>query len=365
MGILSYPMLILFSLIPVCISLLALHGMLAGRKRSHGDHHSKAESQPRVLVMMPCKGEDIKFDETLQAVKNQDYPNYKMVAIVDSYTDAACEALARHGIETLISDEKLLTSTDCSGKNRALITALALNSKDFGAYVVIDSDTTVGKNWLKDLVTPLVLTESVGLSTTFPLFYPLDGFWSRVKTVWGLVGSSMQNSRRTIFPWGGSMAFKQKLLPAAIMELSRSTADDIALGKACKELGMEVISVPEARPIVYVKETFSTFSEWSVRQTALSILGNSSIFKYGMVYYSAFCINDLILLYLLYLHSTISALFALPILLNIIGFCLATGMYSPIYYIIVAFMPFVYAANLIAGRHIKHITWRGAGYKLH
>jgi cellulose synthase/poly-beta-1,6-N-acetylglucosamine synthase-like glycosyltransferase len=313
---------------------------------------------------MPCKGIDIRFDETLEAVKKQSYTECELVAVVDSESDPAYSVLARHGIKTIISDPELIKTTSCSGKNRAVMTALSLHSEAFELFVVVDSDTTVGTEWLGALIMPLAADDRVGVSTTFPLFYPLGGFWSMTKTVWGLVGSSMQNDRRTRFVWGGSMAFRSKLVKTALVELSRSTADDIAIGKACKELGMDIVSVPRARPIVYVKETFGTFSEWSVRQTALSILGNRRLFKYGVAYYALFCVNDFALLYAAYAHSILAVLFAIPILLNILGFCLATGFYNPIYYLIVAFMPIVYLVDLVLGRLKKNIRWRGADYKL-
>jgi cellulose synthase/poly-beta-1,6-N-acetylglucosamine synthase-like glycosyltransferase len=352
------------SLIPAGLSIIAASGAIKRLFRRENMRRSNNAAEAKALVIMPCKGEDIRFEDTLEAVKAQGYRDYKIVAVTDSDEDPAYALLAKHGIETVITDKALLENTDCSGKNRAVITALNLYSDAFDIFVVLDSDTTVGVDWLGLLAAPLMADERIGLTTTFPLFYPLSGFWSKVKTVWGLAGIGMQDDERTIFAWGGSMAFKSSIIKAAIRELSNSTADDIALGKACKELGLKIAAVSNARPTVYVNETFKTFAEWSVRQTALSILGNRNVFTYGIAYYSAFCVNDLALLYLLYLSSPLALLFALPVLISVIGFYVQTKMRSPIYCIIVALMPLVYMADLIAGRRTKRIRWRGAEYRL-
>ena len=351
-------------IIPIGLTLLSLRGMIKSMRFRPYKLDGTYEKEPAVLVIMPCKGEDIRFEETLKAIKRQDYDNYKLVAVVDSKNDAAYAPLMKHRIKTIITDSKISKTTNCSGKNRAIITCLELYAGDFDIFMVLDSDTTVMESWLQRLIAPLIQDRNVGLTTTFPLFYPISGFWSRVKTVWGLVGTSMQSDKRTIFAWGGSMAFRAGIVSAAIKELSNSTADDIALGKACSKRGLGIVAVPEARPLVYVKETFGTFAEWSIRQTALSILGNGMVFRYGMIYYSAFCINNALLLLLLYGNSPLSIIFILPILMNMLGFNMQTKMLNPLYYLIVAFMPLVYAIDLLIGKRTRSIRWRGSDYKL-
>ncbi len=344
------------------LTLLGLSRALRGPKRQRAARTKGRE--PSVLVIMPCKGIDLNFDDTIEAAKHQSYGNYEIIGVIDSDDDPSHEILERHGVRVMITDRRRMPER-CSGKSFAILTALRNLGREYDVFVVLDSDTTVGRDWLRLLVRPLLSDDSIGVSTTFPTFSPVSGFWSRVKLVWGLVGRSMQNSSRTMFPWGGSMAFKRTLLDRVVAELARNASDDIAVGRASRSMGLGVVSVPRAMPTVFVKESFGTFYEWSVRQTAWALQGNGALFKYGVTYYSAFCLNDVLLAYYAAALSPMAAIFAAPLLLNIAGFCAQTRRYSPAYYPIVALMPVLYLADLLAGKTARRVRWRGATYRLY
>ncbi len=83
-------------------------------------------------------------------------------------------------------------------------------------------------------------------------------------------------SKRTRFGWGGSLAFRRDLVDSRLMHLLSSSqysvSDDISITKRAREKRMEIAYVDDAAPIVYTKETRSSFFEWANRQTALPFL---------------------------------------------------------------------------------------------
>ncbi|MDE1860037.1 MAG: glycosyltransferase family 2 protein, partial [Candidatus Micrarchaeota archaeon] len=175
---------------------------------------SSSRFRPRTLIIVPCKGKDLGIEQNLKSLMNQDYKNYKVIAVVDSKKDPAIPYIKRSKINLLISDFK---SERASGKVRAILTALKLN-KGFDVYVIADSDVNAKRYWLRNLVEPLS-DRSVGISTSYPKFIPVGGFWSKVKSVWGFVGEGMMESKLTRFGWGGSLAFRSDLLDNYAMKI--------------------------------------------------------------------------------------------------------------------------------------------------
>ncbi|MCL4404859.1 glycosyltransferase family 2 protein, partial [Candidatus Marsarchaeota archaeon] len=65
---------------------------LPGAKKKP-DYTKNNGFNPKVLVMLPCKGADLTLDSNIKSLKNQDYKNFTMVAIVDSKDDEAVKSL--------------------------------------------------------------------------------------------------------------------------------------------------------------------------------------------------------------------------------------------------------------------------------
>jgi len=196
MILLIYEVFILF----VFAVVLALDINSMKTRRGDGIYTEKTGYAPRVLAILPAKGYDLYQKDNFISLEKQDYGNYNLVAVVDSINDPAAKTARSLGILTLVAKGKCST---CSGKNRAIAYALR-RFKDYNVYVIADSDVMVKRDWLSKLIAPLS-NPSIGISTTFPTFMPVDhGLWSYVKMLWGLVGKSLMSSRLTRFGWGGS-----------------------------------------------------------------------------------------------------------------------------------------------------------------
>lgn len=352
--IILYSYIALLSLIFIGLTLISI----GGRKRTLA---GPSDFNPRTLVMVPCRGNDFSLKENLLSLKQQDYGNYEIVAVVDSHDDPAVPVLKEVGINTIISGYECI---GCSGKVRAIATAIS-TFDEFDVYVIADSDILAGRDWLKDLVSPLK-DYNYGLATTFPYFRPVGGFWSRVKLVWGFVGLGMMESEVTRFGWGGSLAFRKDLVAGEekMALFSSSVSDDIALTKLSNAAGKKIFYSRTAQPVINSPDDFRTFNEWANRQTALSESSSPKVFRYGILFFGS---TDLLFLSAIFLSVFISQFFILFLLPSFITAFKNSrrSRESRLFVFLLSFLiPFAYMYNLLAGRKMKTISWRGREYDL-
>ncbi len=312
------------------------------------------------LVIVPCKGMDITIEKNLHSIKKQECGKIKIVAVVDSINDAAVKTIKDVGIKLAVSSQKY---KHCSGKVAAICTALS-KFKGYSAYAIIDSDVECEHNHIKDLLAPLT-DPKIGISTAYPYFNPIGGFWAKVKMVWGFVGNGMMESELTRFGWGGSIAFRGGMLGRKELAiLSKAISDDIALVHIAKQKGLRIEYVNNAKIKVNVRENRKSFFEWSNRQTALTLLGNRKLLYMGVSLYLA-------QLLLLVLGITLSIAVSLLYLILLLPFALSAWKafqrakrdrlwVLPISFII----NFIFLWNLIKASKMKQITWRGRTYPL-
>lgn len=318
---------------------------------------------PKTLVMAPCKGMDLTLKENLQSLKSQWYKNYDLVAIVADERDTALPVIKKLGIKYITATSKC---TKCSAKVRSLATAME-KFRNYDVYVIADSDITVKKDWLSSLVQPLG-DSKVGLSTMYPYFKPVGGFWSNVKMMWGFVGDSLMARQSSRFGWGGSLAFKRDLVDAEGLDFFKnseySVSDDICLTKIAKKRKLLIAFVPEPKPIVNCSESFSSFFEWANRQTALSILGYRTNLYIGLIYYS--------MEVLVFVSGILLSIFVSPFFLLLFIHYLRSlyvgykrsGSNNLILAIVILMVPFIYDFNLVKASQMRTITWRGKTYNL-
>lgn len=313
-----------------------------------------------VLVIVPCRGLDYSLEENLKSIRTQNYENCRVLAVVDSEDDEAVNSIKNAGIDYIVSTNDC---TGCSGKVRAIATAFDQN-RDFDIYVIADSDITVKEDWLTKLVSPLK-SEKVGISTTFPYFRPVGGFWSKVKLVWGFVGLGMMESKLTRFGWGGSLAFRRELLQGDNFDFFKSyVSDDIAITKTCKKLGYSMAYVKEAMPEINSPDDFKTFIEWANRQTALSVYSTKHILTYGLLFYGAQVLLFISSITLGIFASPLFFIFLLPTFINSFRAVSRAGGW-PLWSFGISFLiPFLYFYNLVKAGRMENIKWRGREYSL-
>lgn len=350
-----------FSVLIGFLSLVWLGLMLinaAGLARSK-EGYQKVLRKPKVLVMVPCRGAELTLMENLESLKKQDYKDYDVVAIVDDKNDKAIPAIKAARIRWIVSSK---TNTGGGGKVRAMLTAMR-RFRNYDVYVNIDSDVSCKKNHISELVAPLS-DRNVGVSTAYPYFMPLQGFWSVVKMVWGFVGNGMMESKLTRFVWGGSMAFRKNLMDNNELGVfGRALSDDMVIAHFAKKKGLRIFYVNKGTIVVNTKETVQRLIEWSNRQTALSILGNRRVLYYGVAFYFA---QALLLAFGVAL-SFVSPLYIILLAPFVIGVAKTYRRANRAYLSIppICFMiNFLFLANLLVAARMTHIEWRGSRYRL-
>ncbi|MCL5782947.1 MAG: glycosyltransferase family 2 protein [Candidatus Thermoplasmatota archaeon] len=312
------------------------------------------------LVIVPCRGLDYSLEDNLRSLANQDYPNYKIVAVTDTEDDPAVEVVRKVGISWMLAQN---VCSSCSGKVRALSTVIERETP-CDLYVIADSDICVERNWLLELVSPFKSADC-GISTTFPYFRPIGGFWSKVKMVWGLVGQGMMESTLTRFGWGGSLAFRPSLLAGENFDFfKRYISDDVALTKLCRKERKTIAYARKAMPIVNSPDNFNTFMEWANRQTALTVYSTKRYLYYGLLFYGS---SIFLFSASLILGFTVTPLFLtylLPSLINSSRAVKRSGRMPVTTFILNLIIPFLYFYNLVKASRMREISWRGRDYPL-
>ena len=314
---------------------------------------------PKTLVIMPCKGHEIDLADNLRMARSQLYRNYDVVAVVDSGKDTALDAIRKTKTRYMVFSYR---RGSASRKVAALAAAIS-GFRDYDAYAILDSDVNVGRDWLGHLVAPLA-DNRVGISTSYPVFKPIGGFWSKVKHAWGYVGQGLEEDDRTSFGWGGSLAFRKELLDSNdFTYFSHSVSDDIALTRIAKRRGLKVAYAKSAEPSVISDDSFSKFWEWSNRQTAIFVAAGGR--RYGkklILYYGA---AVLIMLSAVFLGISVSEwylIFLAPQVISAVKLWIRSG-HS--YMLAISFiMNFVYLANTVKAEGMRYVTWRGTVYDL-
>ena len=351
---------IVFVLVVLILTLILDFFSLPKAKRERPE---RGKFNPKVLVIVPCRGLDFNLKENLKSVKEQDYNGFKVVAVVDSKGDPAARVINELHIQLVISNYK---AGMASGKVKAILTAFKL-FRNFDVYVIADSDIYVGKDWLSSLVRPLA-DPSVGISTAYPRFIPVRGFWSRVKFVWGFVGEGLMASERTRFGWGGSLAFRKSLIDKEAMNMlsnSRySVSDDICLTKTAESRRLKIAYTNRSQPRVYSSDTFGSFVEWSNRQTALSLLGYGNNLYYGIAFYSAEIILFISGILLSFFISPLFIILFVHLVKSEVKTYQRAKTKDPMIALIAIAMPFIYLVNLLAASRISQIRWRGRKYRI-
>lgn len=314
-----------------------------------------------VLVILPCKGIDLTLNENILSLKKQSYKTFKLIGVVDSNLDHAVKYLRAAGIEYIIS--RKYKGFSGSGKVKAIATAID-KFKSYKICVIADSDVLFSNDWLDELLKPLQ-DKRYGISTAYPLFKPVGGFWSYVKMVWSFVGDGLMELEFTRFGWGGSLAFKRNLLRGKnYNDFKNSISDDIPITQFAKKQNLKIYYVNKHVATVNSNDNFRKFFEWSNRQTALSILGNRRIFWMGLAFYLfnfILLISGIILS--VYISYIFIALFA-PFFIGLYKTYLKANRFEPMLIAYYFIANITYIINLLVAKRMKTIKWRGGTYSL-
>ena len=230
---------------------------------------------PKVSIILPCKGLDPGFEENIQAVFNQDYPDFEIIFATATDDDDACEPLQRMIAAHPQVEAKLVHAglpTTCSQQNNNQLKGVESTRQDTEILVIMDSDIRPHSQYLSHLVDPLN-NPKVGATTGYRWYMPVTGgLGSWLRSTWNMGALPILVDPKRNFTWGGSMAFRaQQFSHKRLVELwGNALSDDHTLTTALRQLGLEIRYVPQCLAVSNEDSTMSETLEWTTRQTIVT-----------------------------------------------------------------------------------------------
>ncbi|MCC7205610.1 MAG: glycosyltransferase [Phycisphaeraceae bacterium] len=214
---------------------------------------------PRAWVIVPFKGLEHDLAGSLTSLLRQDYPDYRVVLVVESESDPAhpvlTEAIAAHApsrATLVIAGLAPPTRSQKLHNQLAALASIDVQSRDQDVWVFADSDAVPGPQWLSGLVSPLSRTSKYGLSTGYRWLTPprsaplIEGLWSDVACVLNSSVACFLGRSTLNFAWGGSMAMPVSVARRGglIERWSTALTDDYPASTLCRSLGLKIAFVP-------------------------------------------------------------------------------------------------------------------------
>jgi GT2 family glycosyltransferase len=384
----------LFAFIVFAQSLLALAAALRFARYSLRAPSARHRYQPKAVVIVPCKGLDLNFEENIGTLFAQDYRDYELIFVTESEADPAYAALS-HLIEQSRRSAWLVVAgraTNCGQKVHNLCAALeTLDAVNRRAEIIAfaDSDARVSERWLAELVAPLA-EDQVGATTGFRWYLPVEGkrtgFFSLPLSVWnasvlGLMGE------KSALAWGGAMAVRRENFERlGIREhWAGALSDDYALTTAVKAAGQQIRFVPACLVTSFADATLKELLEFTTRQMTITRIYAPGLWRLTAIthlLYNLALWGGAVFLF----NSAVQGEFK-PALAGLLGGILFLGAMTGAVRALVAarlleedqhqiagnwwawlclgpFVSLVFLYNLAASSLTRRISWRGIDYEM-
>jgi ceramide glucosyltransferase len=258
--------------------------------------------QPRAVVIIPCRGLEIGFEENIHAILTQDYRDYEVIFVTESKDDPAHGALARllKQRRRLAPPTWMVVAGEARNQGQKVHNLLAaldtLNSIGrIETLVFADSDMRPARNWLTELVAPLG-DHQVGATTGYRWYLPSNegnslpqSFASTLLSVWNASALALlgENSK---FAWGGSMAIRRENFDKiGIKELWQGAlSDDYVLTSAVREQGQRIKFAPQCLVASRSDATFKDLLEFTTRQMRITRVYSPRVWRLACVSHGLF-----------------------------------------------------------------------------
>jgi len=243
---------------------------------------------PFVSVVLPCKGVDYELEKNIEAVLDQEYPDYEVIVVTASASDP-CMALlesvrakyAGRKIEVLVAG----ISQERGEKVNNLMHAIALSSPESIVLAFTDSDCRPDARWLRNLVSPLK-NGRMGACTGYRWFFPKSGnFPSVLRAAWNGSVATLLRDHDHNFAWGGSMAIRRSTFDQArvLSHWNHSISDDYSLTRALKNAALKIHYEPRCLIASHGDCSWRELLEWSTRQILITKLYSPRLWQLALV----------------------------------------------------------------------------------
>jgi cellulose synthase/poly-beta-1,6-N-acetylglucosamine synthase-like glycosyltransferase len=247
--------------------------------------------QPKVALIVPCKGLDRDFAGNITSLFNQDYKNYLLWFVVADESDPAYaelfklkNSLGRTSKAEDIQIHVAGQARSCGQKNHNLLYCYRKINDDVEVLAFADSDIRVNSDWLSCLVYPLRKPKT-GVASGYRWYVPQR---NNVATL----ALSVVNAKiaqllgDTIFnqAWGGSMAVRLDVFRRLDIDKiwANSLSDDLSLSTAVKKAGLRIAFVPACLVASYESTTWRQLFEFGRRQFLITRVNAPKIWWFGL-----------------------------------------------------------------------------------
>ena len=209
------------------------------------DRPAADELSSRVAVIVPCKGAEFELADHLTRLLNQDYPDYEVHFVVESSDDPACGV-----IQSLMSTEPAVPvrlivagqATDCGQKIHNLLVATGKLDASIETLVFVDSDASPESDWLRHLVSRLVLV-NVNAVTSYRWFVPQRATLANL-LLFSINSAAMALvcTRRQAVLWGGTWAVRRDVFEQTgiSVQWQRRLSDDLVASQRLDKMRLNV-----------------------------------------------------------------------------------------------------------------------------
>ncbi len=232
---------------------------------------------PKTAVILCLRGADPFLPNCLNALLQQDYPEYDLKIVVDSLEDPAWRVAhdtVAGATNVQISPLKI-ASTACSLKCSSLVQAVSELDSSYKVVALVDADTVVHPTWLRELVTPL-MHPKVGATTGNRWYLSKGRYWGTlVRYLWN-VSAVIQMYFYGIC-WGGTLAIKTQVIHDTGMldKWARALSEDTMVQSILGKHGLKVKFVPSLLMLNREECTLPGLMNWMKRQLLVSRLYHS------------------------------------------------------------------------------------------
>lgn len=199
---------------------------------------------PHTALILSVRGESDSLILCLGALQQIDYPSYEIHIIVDNENDISLKTINDWKEQYIASSVRIHLLTDISKfaslKTSAVRQCIKTLDSNVRAIAILDADTIVHKEWLKELVTPL-LEGNVGISTGnrwYDLTEMKVGNQIRfLYNAWAVPGMHFMNT-----VWGGSLGISHAVFthPDFLDTLANTPTEESGVQNIRKKLGMKL-----------------------------------------------------------------------------------------------------------------------------
>jgi cellulose synthase/poly-beta-1,6-N-acetylglucosamine synthase-like glycosyltransferase len=233
--------------IQMCLTLVFLL-CVRGGEFSPTEELLKDDQLPKTAVILCLRGADPYLPNCIEGLLSQNYPQYDLKVIVDSQQDPAWQILtdiikAQNAHHVQLSFLRNIRH-NCSLKCSCLLQAVSELDDSYQAIALVDSDTIVHNNWLRELIIPLA-NPQVGVTSGNRWYVPSDKYWGSLVRYIGNISTVVQMYLFQV-PWGGSLAMKTEVLHhTELLTLwGQALGEDFIMHKILKKHKLRVKFVP-------------------------------------------------------------------------------------------------------------------------